>query len=611
MGRWSCTTEKIHLTGSSDTRPLEKQTVLRLLLRVFRNLSPRRRTQFYLLTALSVMAAFAELASIGAVVPFLALLIDPIAVLKHPAARTLASWVGVTQERQMMFVITAIFCVTAVGAGAIRLLLYWAQARFSNAVGVEVGDGIFRRTIYQPYLAHLSRNSSEVITAATSKANQVVYGALMPASLIVGSSLILTVVVVALIAYQPLVALAAVGGFGALYGAILVATRGRLRNYSRRISHEQEAMTRVVQETIMGIRDVLLDGTQEVYCRAFRTSSISFRRATAGVQALGVSPRYLMESLGMVLIASIAYVLAGRGSGLQGAIPVLGAFALGAQRMLPTLQQLFLNITNIRSSHDSVSDALDLLEQPLPPRRDPESVIPLRFEREIWLDGVAFKYSPEALHVLRNISFRILHGTRIGLIGTTGSGKSTLLDILMGLLPPTEGRLAIDGEVICASNLRAWQAQLAHVPQSIFLADVSIAENIAFGQEPSSIDMGRVRTAAAQAQIAETIEAWPQGYDTRVGERGLRLSGGQRQRIGIARALYKQARVLILDEATSALDNRTETAVMESMQSLGRDLTVVIVAHRLTTLRGCDVIVELERGLVRRVGSYPEIVEHA
>ena len=599
------------MTNSANTPGPQKQTVLNLLLRVFRNLSPRRRAQFYLLTALSVVAAFAELASIGAVIPFLALLTDPVAVLKHPAARSFANWLGITQGRPMMFAITAIFCIAAATSGAIRLLLYWAQAGFSNSVGVEISDGVFRRTVYQPYLVHLSRNSSEVIAAATGKANQVVYGALMPASLIMGSSTILLIVVAALIAYQPLVAITAVGGFGALYSAILVGTRGRLRDYSGRISREQGVMTQIVQETIMGIRDVLLDGTQEVYCRLFRDASISFRRASASVQALGVSPRYLMESLGMVLIAAMAYTLAGSGSGLQGAIPVLGAFALGAQRMLPNLQQVFFNITTIRSSHDSISDALDLLEQPLPRVQRFEAAAPLPFDREICLDSVAFKYGPDLPWVLQDINLRIPKGARIGLIGTTGSGKSSLLDILMGLLQPSEGLLRIDDEVISASNLRAWQAQLAHVPQSIFLADVSVAENIAFGQHPSQIDMERVRKAAGQAQIAQTIESWPQGYRTRVGERGLRLSGGQRQRIGIARALYKRARVLVLDEATSALDTRTENAVMDAMQSLGRDLTVLMVAHRLTTLRGCDTIIELEHGRLKRSGSYDDIVEQA
>jgi ATP-binding cassette subfamily B protein len=210
--------------------------------------------------------------------------------------------------------------------------------------------------------------------------------------------------------------------------------------------------------------------------------------------------------------------------------------------------------------------------------------------------------------VLRGVNLRIPRGSRVGFIGATGSGKSTLIDILMGLLPPREGQLLIDGTPVFPDQIRGWQAHLAHVPQAIFLADISIAENIAFGVPPEQIDRERVRAAARQAQIAEAIEGWSEGYDTLVGERGVRLSGGQRQRIGIARALYKRADVIVFDEATSALDNQTEAAVMQAIEGLHPDLTILIVAHRLTTLRSCDRIVELERGGIRRIGSYQEII---
>ena len=489
--------------------PIPK-TAFGLLRRVARNLPPRRRLQFALIALLSLVAALGELASIGSVVPFLALLINPDSVLRNSTARYVVHLLGLKGAESLTFLITVTFCLAAVFAGAVRLLLYWVQARFSNAVGVDISDGIFRRTVYQPYAVHIARNSSEIISATIGKANQVVYGAIMPASLAIGSAVILVIVAIALAGFEPLVALAAIGGFGAIYGLIIVMTRTRLRNYSRLISREQTQMTRVVQETLVGIREVILDGTQELYCAEFRTTSRNFRRASAGVQFLGASPRYLMESLGMVLIAGLAYVLAGRGGGLRGAVPVLGAFALGAQRMLPSLQQLFMGITTIRSSIDSVNDALDLLEQPLPPVAVEGAAEVLPFKYEIRLKEVMFRYAEQGPWVLQGIDLCIPRGSSVGIIGATGGGKSTLLDIIMGLLAVNGGEVCVDGVKITDRNLRAWQRQLAHVPQAIFLADTTVAENIGFGIPASQIDLERVKMAARLARLDSTIEQWPE-----------------------------------------------------------------------------------------------------
>jgi ATP-binding cassette subfamily B protein len=262
----------------------------------------------------------------------------------------------------------------------------------------------------------------------------------------------------------------------------------------------------------------------------------------------------------------------------------------------------------LRGGQESLADALDLLDQPLPPYADEPLPPPLPFKRGIALENLFFRYSPQGPWVLQGLNFEIPKGGRVGFIGSTGSGKSTLLDIVMGLLSPTNGRLAIDSVAVTEQNHRAWQAHIAHVPQTIFLADTTIAENIAFGVAPDQIDHDRVREAAQKAQIAETVESWDEQYATLVGERGVRLSGGQRQRIGIARALYKQADVIVFDEATSALDNDTELAVMQAIESLGDDLTILIVAHRLTTLKSCSKIIELNNGTVSRVGTYQAIV---
>jgi ATP-binding cassette subfamily B protein len=315
-----------------------------------------------------------------------------------------------------------------------------------------------------------------------------------------------------------------------------------------------------------------------------------------------------MEALGMLLIAGLAYMLAQQSAGIARAIPVLGALALGAQRMLPVMQQAYQAWSSMQGGLASFQDTLDLLDQPLPGYADQSPPEPIEFQECIRLNQLAFRYAQDAPWIFKNLDLVIQRGSRIGFIGATGSGKSTLLDIIMGLLQPTEGGLEIDGQPITSINTRAWQAHIAHVPQFIYLTDSTIEENIAFGVPIDRIDKARVRWAAKQAQIDDLILSWSDGYGTCVGERGIRLSGGQRQRIGIARALYRQADVIVFDEATSALDNETEKAVMQAIEGLSAELTILIIAHRLTTLKNCTKIVELADGCVRRVGSYQQII---
>ncbi|MCG3770859.1 MAG: Lipid A export ATP-binding/permease protein MsbA [Nitrosomonadaceae bacterium] len=310
----------------------------------------------------------------------------------------------------------------------------------------------------------------------------------------------------------------------------------------------------------------------------------------------------------MILIAFLAYLMSRREGGMAMAVPVLGALALGAQRLLPVLQQAYSALAIIRGAEASLRDTVLLLEQPLPVEADSAVPEPLPFAHGILLEDMSFSYTTGTVPVLSNIDLFLPRGKRIGFLGATGSGKSTLLDVIMGLLQPSEGNLRVDGQIIGGKNYRNWQLHVAHVPQSIYLSDSSIEENIAFGLPKNKIDSPRVRQVAKQAQIDEVIEGWPDKYQTRVGERGVRLSGGQRQRIGIARALYKRADVIIFDEATSALDNETERAVMQAIDSLSPDLTILIVAHRLTTLQKCDFIVELNNGRVSRIGPYHELV---
>jgi len=592
-------------------KAISTTTLPNLLVRLWHHLSRRRRRQFGMLMGLMLVSAFVEVVSLGAVLPFLGILVAPEHVFNHPTVADMAQAWGITSADQLVLPLTVAFAAAALIAGAIRILLLWASTRLAFASGADLGIEVYRRTLYQPYRVHVARNSSEVISGITNKVNGVVFGVLLPLLTLVSSTVLLVAIMLALIAIDPMVASVAAVGFGASYALITWKSRRRLQRNSQRIAYEQTQVVKALQEGLGGIRDVLLDGTQPVYCDIYRQADHPLRRAQGNNVFIGGSPRPAMEALGMVLIAALAYALSRQVGGIATALPVLGALALGAQRLLPALQQIYGAWAGIAGNHASLADTIELLDQPLPAELLQPVPAPLLFQDAVRFDAVRFRYANDGPWVLGGLNLTIPKGARVGFVGSTGSGKSTTLDLLMGLLMPTEGELLVDGQPISGNRLRAWQRSIAHVPQSIYLADTTLAENIAFGVPPEAIDLDRVQQAARQAQIADFIESRPEGYNAFVGERGIRLSGGQRQRIGIARALYKQASVLVFDEATSALDNATEQSVMDAIEGLSSDLTILLIAHRLTTVRRCDTIVELEHGRVVAQGTYEQLIERS
>lgn len=579
--------------------------------RLWRHISRRRRCQFGLLLLLMILASLAEMLSIGTVLPFLAVLSAPGLIYEHPIAQPFIQAFGLASADQLLLPFALVFGLAALLAGCVRLFLLWASTRLSFAAGADLSVNIYRRTLYQPYMVHIARNSSEVINGITLKANGVIYSIISPVLMLISSGIMLAAILITLLSVEPVISLVAFGGFALIYGIIISATRARKIQNGQLIAKESTLVIKSLQEGLGGIRDVLIDGSQATYCEIYRSADLSLRYAQGSNQFVSQSPRYGMEALGMLLIATLAYMLAQQSEGIAKAIPVLGALALGAQRLLPVMQQAYQAWSSMQGGLASFQDTLDLLDQPLPSYADQPAPEPFAFQQCIRLNQLAFRYGAQAPWILKNLDLVIDRGGRIGFIGATGSGKSTLLDIVMGLLRPTEGGLEIDGQPVTALNARAWQAHIAHVPQVIYLTDSTIEENIAFGVPIDRIDRARVRWAAKQAQIDDVILTWPDKYGTFVGERGIRLSGGQRQRIGIARALYKRADVIVFDEATSALDNETEKAVMQAIDGLSSDLTVLIIAHRLTTLKNCTQIVELADGCVKRVGSYQEIITNA
>lgn len=580
-----------------------------LLRRLWHHLGAARRCSFVVLLVLMILGAIAEIMSIGAVVPFIGILTAPEQVLQYPAVASLARQLELETPEQLILPLTLIFILAVTVAAAIRLLVIWLSTRLTYVTGADISLDVYRRTLYQPYRVHVGRSSSEMISNITGKVGQTMLGILLPMLTLISSIVLLCAIVGTLVYINPMVAIVAALSFGVCYGLITIITRRRLQRNSRYIANEMTQVVKSLQEGLGGIRDVLLHGTQPVYCKIYRESDLRWRVAQGENVFIAQSPRFLMEAIGMILIALFAYWVSGQPGGLVNSLPLLAALALGSQRMLPTLQQTYASIASITGSKISFSDTIEMLDQPLPSDllQPPPNALP--FERELVLDQLSFSYYPEQPQVLKQLSLSIRKGERVGIVGSTGSGKSTLVDLVMGLLDPTGGHIRVDETNLTHGNVRAWQQSIAHVPQNIFLSDASLAENIAFGVHPDDINMQQVRRAADEAQVSEFVGDDPNGFNVIVGERGVRLSGGQRQRIGIARALYRRASVLILDEATSALDNETEQSVMRAMDRLDRDLTVLIIAHRLTTVRDCDLIVQLEKGEIVARGSYDELIQ--
>jgi ATP-binding cassette subfamily B protein len=586
----------------------QQQSLISLLKRLWVFIDRGRRVQLSFLFILMIAASVSEVVSIGAVFPFLSALTSPQKLFSISEVQRIAAYLNIKTPEELLLPLTIMFSIAILLSGVMRLWLLWAQTKISHRIGADFSVNVYRRTLYQPYEVHVGRNSSEVISGISNKANSVNYAGLFPALNIINSFLMLAMILGALMFINAAVALFTIVGFGSLYALVIWFTRKRLTQHSLRSSRQANKIIKALQEGLGGIRDVLIDGTQEMYCKIYKDADLPFRQAQSTIAIIGGIPRFGIEAIGVIFIAIVAYLETTKGSGGSMTIPTLGALALGAQRILPVLQQAYYSWTTMKGGQVYLSDTLDLLDQPLPEFANQPPAKPISFKNGISLAQLSFRYSADGPWILNNLSFTIRKGERVGFIGITGSGKSTVLDLIMGLLKAEEGYLKIDDVPITSENRREWQVHIAHVPQAIYLADLSILENIAFGIPRNEIDFERVKQAAQKAQISQSIESWDKGYETVVGERGVRLSGGQRQRIGIARALYKKADVIVFDEATSALDNQTEKEVMNSIDSLGNDLTVIIVAHRITTLKNCDRIFELENGKIKRIANYQEII---
>jgi len=572
---------------------------------LYRFLSRARKKQILSIILLSFIAAFAEIASIGALVPFIGVITNPDMVMSNETIIVILHSIGVTTASEMIPFFAFTFSLIVIVSGLIRYTLLWLQTRFSFAVGGDLVRNIYEKKLYQDYEIHVSENTSDVMSAITIKVRDVVNQIVGPCITLVSSALLLLSIATFLIILDPLIALMAFGLFGTMYVVIAMLVKERLVKHGRIMTDNQNLIVKAVQEGLGGIRDVILDSVQGVFLKRFIDYDLRARASTIDIMVISQAPKFIVESIGLVLIAIAAYVLIVIMGREGDVIATLGALGLGAQRMLPILQQAYWSHSQITGGGKSLTDVVNLLADKAP---DPLGYEKLSFNDRLTLSEMSYTYPGAVVSTLDKVSIDVPKGSKIGIIGETGSGKSTVVDLIMGLLLPTSGSIKIDGvRIVKSINLGTWRNLVSHVAQDIFLTDDTVSSNIAFGVPEEHVNSERVRIVAEICQLGSVIEGLPNKYNSMVGERGSSLSGGQKQRLGIARALYKKSDVIIFDEATSALDARTEEKIIDAISLFDSNITIFMIAHRTNTLRHCNSIWQVGYGGVE-IFSYKDLV---
>lgn len=580
-------------------------------------LDRRGRNRALLVLGMIVIMAILETAGVASIIPFVAVLGNPSLVETNRYLKSVYDGLGfATTQDFFVFLGVAVFVVT-VGSTVFKALTTWAILRFNGMNNYTLSRRLFKGYLHQPYVWFLRRHSSDLAKTVLSEVGEVVDGALICGMQLVAYTAVACMLIVLLVYVEPMLALTVATVLGGAYGLILWSTRRYLPHIGKNRVKANRERYRVSHEAMGGIKDLKVLGMESAFLERFEKPSLRLVKYKASALMIQQIPRYALQAIafgGILLI--VQYQLVTRGS-LGEALPLIALYAVAGYRLLPALQNIYQNISKLRFSKPAL-DALhrNLLENQIGSRTelftDPAGMKPVELRERLDLRNVTFRYPGAPSAALDRVTISIAARTTVGLVGQTGSGKTTAIDVMLGLLEPTEGLLVVDGAEITAENQRAWQRRVGYVPQQIFLADDTIAANIAFGVPHAEIDKAAVEQAASIARLhAFVVDELALGYDTLIGERGVRLSGGQRQRVGIARALYRNPDILIMDEATSALDTITERAVMDAVGNLEHQKTIILVAHRLSTVRRCDNIFLFEHGKIVGSGSYDELVDQS
>ncbi|TGN42028.1 ABC transporter ATP-binding protein [Marinobacter confluentis] len=559
-----------------------------------------------------VVGALFEAAGVASIIPFISVLSDPSMVTENAWLAKAYAWTGMESVEAFTVAMGFLFLVVFFVSLGLKALNQWIQLHFSKIRVHTVGSRLLRGYLAQSYEWFLSRHTSKLSTTILSEVNQVISKSLLPAIEMVAQIVVVVALVTLLLIIDPVLAVSATFVLGGAYVIVYLVVRGPLYRFGRRRYLANRERFRVTQETLGGVKDVKVGCLEQNMLERFMPPSFKTANEEVKASVVNMLPGHLMQAVVFGGVVGVLLYLKQAHGSMTGALPVLSAFAFAAYRLLPALQQIFRHITAMRSNSAAldglIAEIRSLEAVPDSRLQEPRTRFP-ELKKAIELVDIKYSYPSTTELALKSVSVSIGAKERIGLVGSSGSGKTTTVDVILGLLSPSAGRMLVDGVEITADNVRQWQRSIGYVPQHIFLADETITANIAFGIKPEEIDLEAVIRAAKMANLHEFITTrLPEGYDTEVGERGVRLSGGQRQRIGIARALYHDPEVLILDEATSALDNQTEKAVMQAVDTLANQKTIVLIAHRLSTVRECDRIYLLSNGQVVGEGRFDELV---
>lgn len=580
--------------------------------KIFALLDDRERRHFWLLTAIVVAVALVEVVSISSVLLLLRVLADPASVSNDGILSAVYDRLGFESPYYFQVALAVVVAAVVVVGLVVKAGGAYALIRFAAMRSSSISSRLLGAYLRQPYAWFLERNSSEVGKNILNEVEALVNRVLTPLLRMIANTMLVLAIVAFLVVVDPAMTLMSAGMLGGSYALIYMWLRERLRRTGEDLMHAFGERFRIAQESTGGIKDVKLLGLEETYTVHYEHAARRSAQAVARIGVLSELPRFALEAISFgTLLVLVFFLLFRSGGDIANILPTLGIFAFSVMRLLPALQQIYHSLASMRGGH-AVLDAIasDYTKAKSVSRLSSDTrASPLRLERSLELSQISFSYASAVRPTLTGVNMTIPARSTVGIVGGTGAGKTTLVDLILGLFTPDGGEIRVDGRPITSQTVRAWQQSLGYVPQAIFLTDDTVAANIAFGVPKDQIDMAAVERAARTAVLHDfVVSDLTEGYNTVVGERGVRLSGGQRQRIGIARAIYRDPSLLIMDEATSALDNITERVVMEAVQNIRTEKTIILIAHRLTTVKDCDLIFLMENGRLVTQGTYDELV---
>jgi len=582
------------------------------LRKVLELLTPGERRRLWLVFAGVLAAALLETAGVASVLPFLTVIANPNAVQDNDLLHWFFTILGFSSVNWFLVFLGFAALGALILSNAMRALVTWGMLRFSWMRNHSLSLRLLESYLHRPYIFFLNENTATLGSNILAQTYAVIISVLLPLLDIVARAVVLLCLIALLLVVNPVLSLVVAVAIGTIYGAVYLLLQRKLTRIGRESLKANAGRFKAAGEAFGGIKAVKLMGSEDTFVHRYAAPSYQYSNYNATAAVLSNIPRYALETVAFGGIILIVLYLLATGSNLTQVLPLIGLFTFAGYRMMPAIQQIFQGATQLRfnlAALDTIHEALQAGDTTAV-RRDFQDIEPLPFKDRLELAGITFRYPEAAEPVLCNLSLTIKAGSSIAFAGKTGSGKTTISDIILGLLPPAEGSIRVDGVEIVSENVQRWQCNLGYVPQDIYLQDDTVASNIAFGIAEGQVDMAAVERAAKIANIHDFIVGeLPDGYNTMVGERGVRLSGGERQRVGIARALYSDPAVLVLDEATSALDGATEQVVFTAIENIAKAKTLIIIAHRLTTVRKCDVIYVIDDGRIIGRGTYDELME--